>query len=35
MGVSAIIMMIVALVTVWGGLLVSIVHLRGHPDDED
>ena len=35
MGVSAIIMMIVALVTVWGGLFVSILHLRGHPDEDE
>lgn len=35
MGTSAIVMMIVALVTVWGGLLASILHLRNHPDEEE
>lgn len=34
MSTSAIVMMIVALVTVWGGLVLSLLHLRKHPDDE-
>ncbi|WP_350269635.1 methionine/alanine import family NSS transporter small subunit [Brevibacterium sp. CBA3109] len=34
MGTSAIIMMIIAIVTVWGGLGAAIVHLRKHPDGE-
>ncbi|QQB14544.1 MULTISPECIES: methionine/alanine import family NSS transporter small subunit [Brevibacterium] len=31
---SAIIMMIIAMVTVWGGLAAAIVHLRKHPDTD-
>ena len=34
MSTSAIVMMIIALLTVWGGLLVSILHLHNHPDEE-
>ncbi|HJA61230.1 MULTISPECIES: methionine/alanine import family NSS transporter small subunit [unclassified Brevibacterium] len=34
MGASAIIMMIIAMVTVWGGLAGAILHLRNHPDEE-
>jgi hypothetical protein len=33
MSAPAIIMMIIALCTVWGGLAASILHLRRHPDD--
>ncbi len=33
MDTAAIVMMIVALVTVWGGLIASIVHLSRHPDE--
>ncbi|MYM20485.1 methionine/alanine import family NSS transporter small subunit [Brevibacterium sp. 5221] len=33
MTASAIIMMIIAFGTVWGGLAASILHLRNHPDD--
>lgn len=32
MSTSAIIMLIVAGVTVWGGLIASIFNLRRHPD---
>lgn len=35
MSTSAIIMMIIALVLVWGGLIASFLHLRGHPDSPD
>lgn len=35
MDTPAIIMMIVALVTVWGGMTASIIHLSRHPEDED
>ncbi|WP_345075517.1 methionine/alanine import family NSS transporter small subunit [Brachybacterium paraconglomeratum] len=35
MSVSAIIMMIVAIVTVWGGLVAAIVNLRRHPEVND
>lgn len=32
---SAIIMMIVAMVTVWGGLLLSVVNLLRHPEETE
>ncbi|NLU83065.1 methionine/alanine import family NSS transporter small subunit [Rhodococcus sp. HNM0569] len=35
MSATAVVMMLVALVFVWGGLAASIVHLRKHPDPED
>lgn len=35
MSVSAIIMMIVAIVTVWGGLVAAIVNLTRHPEAKD
>lgn len=34
MSTSAIVMMIVALATVWGGLILSLLHLRQNPDEE-
>lgn len=34
MGTSAIVMMVIAMVTVWGGLTASLLHLRKHPDEE-
>ncbi|MFB9777160.1 methionine/alanine import family NSS transporter small subunit [Brevibacterium otitidis] len=30
---EAIIMMVLALFIVWGGLVASFVHLKGHPDE--
>lgn len=33
MDIDAVIMMIVALVTVWGGLLGAVLHLMRHPED--
>lgn len=33
MSMAAVVMMIVALVLVWGGWLAAIVHLRRHPDE--
>lgn len=33
MSVSAIIMMILAMLLVWGGLAVSVIHLMKHPDE--
>lgn len=35
MSVSAIIMMIVAMVTVWGGLGVAILNVVRHPEVDD
>lgn len=35
MSASAIVMMLVALILVWGGLVVSIMHLHNNPDDPD
>lgn len=32
MSPEAIVMMCIAGVTVWGGLIVSIIHMRRHPD---
>lgn len=34
MSTTAIVMMIISLLLVWGGLAVSLLHLRGHPDDD-
>lgn len=34
MSTSAIVMMIIALLTVWGGLALSLVHLHRNPDEE-
>lgn len=35
MSTSAIALMVLALVTLWGGLARSIVHLRNHPDEPE
>ncbi|ASK65611.1 putative methionine/alanine importer small subunit [Brachybacterium avium] len=35
MSISAIIMMIVAIVTVWGGLTAAIINLSRHPEADD
>lgn len=35
MDTPAIIMMIVALVTVWGGMIASIVHLSRNPEEDE
>ncbi|MBF0663107.1 MULTISPECIES: methionine/alanine import family NSS transporter small subunit [unclassified Rhodococcus (in: high G+C Gram-positive bacteria)] len=35
MSTSAIALMIFALVTLWGGLILSIVHLHNHPDEPE
>ncbi|TDE10879.1 methionine/alanine import family NSS transporter small subunit [Jiangella asiatica] len=32
MSTGAVLMLIVAILIVWGGLVASIVHLRRHPD---
>lgn len=32
---AAIVMMVVALVLVWGGLVVALLHLRRHPEEAD
>ncbi len=32
MSTSAIIFMIISMVLIWGGLILSILHLRKHPD---
>lgn len=34
MDASAVVMMFVALVTVWGGLVAAIIHLTRNPDRE-
>lgn len=33
MNTAAIIMMVVAMVTVWGGLVLSVINLRRHPEE--
>lgn len=33
MNTAAIAMMVVAMVTVWGGLVLSIINLRRHPEE--
>ena len=35
MSTTAVVMMIVAMVTVWGGLLASLLHLRNSPEEQD
>lgn len=35
MSTTAIVMMIVAMVTVWGGLIAAIVNLARHPEAAD
>ena len=34
MGTSALVMMVIAMVTVWGGLGAAMLHLRKHPDED-
>lgn len=33
MSPAALIMMVIAILLIWGGLVAAIVHLRNHPDD--
>ncbi|WP_150240038.1 methionine/alanine import family NSS transporter small subunit [Nocardiopsis quinghaiensis] len=33
MSVSAIVMMVVSIVLLWGGLVAAILHLRRHPEE--
>jgi len=35
MSTTAIILMVLALTTLWGGLVLSIIHLRNHPDEPE
>ena len=35
MNSSALIMMIISMVLLWGGLVLATVHLVKHPDEED
>ncbi|QIM16324.1 methionine/alanine import family NSS transporter small subunit [Leucobacter insecticola] len=35
MTTEAVVMMIIAMVTVWGGLVAGIVNLAKHPDQDD
>ncbi|SPL71150.1 methionine/alanine import family NSS transporter small subunit [Acinetobacter stercoris] len=35
MNTSAIIMMVISMLFVWGGLFLSIVHLMKHPEELD
>jgi hypothetical protein len=35
MSVTAVVMMIIAMVTVWGGLIAAVVNLARHPEVAD
>jgi len=35
MSVAAVVMMVIAMVTVWGGLIAAIVNLARHPEVAD
>lgn len=35
MSTGAVVMMVVAIVIIWGGLAASVLWLRAHPDAED
>ncbi|OOV79428.1 MULTISPECIES: methionine/alanine import family NSS transporter small subunit [unclassified Acinetobacter] len=35
MNTSALIMMIISMVLLWGGLILASIHLAKHPDEED
>lgn len=32
---AAIIMMVIAILLIWGGLVAALVHLRSHPDESN
>ncbi|HEX2247156.1 MAG TPA: methionine/alanine import family NSS transporter small subunit [Arthrobacter sp.] len=34
MSTAAIIMLVLSIVTVWGGLVVALLNLRKHPEDD-
>jgi len=33
MSTSAIVMMAVSIIVLWGGLIASVIHLRRHPEE--
>lgn len=33
MSTAAIIMMVIAMVTVWGGLVLAVINLKRHPEE--
>ncbi|MFB8762464.1 methionine/alanine import family NSS transporter small subunit [Nocardiopsis alba] len=35
MSASAIVMMVVSIIVLWGGLLGAVLHLRRHPDEPE
>lgn len=35
MSTGALVMLVVAIVVIWGGLVASVVHLRRHPDEPE
>ena len=35
MNSSAITMMLISIVLLWGGLILAIIHLTKHPDEEE
>ena len=34
MNTSALIMMLIAIILLWGGLILAVIHLIKHPDEE-
>lgn len=35
MSTSAVVMMVVAMVTVWGGLVLALINLIRHPEEDE
>ncbi|MFD3686700.1 methionine/alanine import family NSS transporter small subunit [Nocardiopsis sp. NPDC058631] len=35
MSTSAIVMMAVSVIVLWGGLIASVIHLRRHPEEPE
>lgn len=35
MNTSAIVMLVISTVLLWGGLIIATIHLAQHPDEED
>ncbi|MBP2380309.1 methionine/alanine import family NSS transporter small subunit [Brachybacterium sacelli] len=35
MSVASIVMMVIAIVTVWGGLVAAVINLARHPEKDD
>ncbi|GAA1118912.1 methionine/alanine import family NSS transporter small subunit [Nocardiopsis metallicus] len=35
MSTSAIVMMVISMIVLWGGLAAAVLHLRRHPDEPE